>query len=229
MKRFIDIKTKAYEDELDNKLERKKISLAAYKKGMKEIGGMVKEEIFEYDFEKILIKQIANHYYIPIIVSDERERIKYIKHIIQNESEIKFLEHLEKYLATEGNLFNEFDWWMFSKLDETLDNVYVPWYDAETNKIRRFNPDFIFWLQKGKKYWIVFIDPKGTVHTDYQHKIDGFIDLFEDQKKTKIINHEGISVHIKAFLRTENLNMVSREYKRFWFDGIEKVLERIIA
>ena len=220
---------KAYEDELDNKLERKKISLAAYKKGMKEIGGMVKEEIFEYDSQKILIKQIANHYYIPIIVSDERERIKYIKHIIQNESEIKFLEHLEKYLATEGNLFNEFDWWMFSKLDETLDNVYVPWYDAETNKIRRFNPDFIFWLQKGKKYWIVFIDPKGTVHTDYQHKIDGFIDLFEDQKKTKIINHEGISVHIKAFLRTENLNMVSREYKRFWFDGIEKVLERIIA
>ncbi len=46
---------------------------------------------------------------------------------------------------------------MFSKIDETLDEVYIP--------------DFIFWLKKDNNYFIVFIDPKSTEFTKYQNKI----------------------------------------------------------
>jgi len=35
---------------------------------------------------------------------------------------------------------------LFSKLDESLDEVYIPYYNPNMNKISRFYPDFIFWF-----------------------------------------------------------------------------------
>ncbi len=53
---------------------------------------------FEMENQKIKIKYLANHYYLPVIVS-ETERIDYINHIINIDSEIKFIEGLEEYLT----------------------------------------------------------------------------------------------------------------------------------
>ncbi|MCX8016256.1 MAG: restriction endonuclease subunit R, partial [Patescibacteria group bacterium] len=127
---------------------------------------------FEMNNQKIKIKYLANHYYLPVILSDQ-ERIDYINHIINVQSEVKFIELLEEYLAKPDNVFTQFDWWMFSKLDQTLDEVLIPYYNPKENSIANFKPDFIFWAQKGKRYLILFVDPKGTEYTDGYRKIDG--------------------------------------------------------
>jgi hypothetical protein len=42
---------------------------------------------------------------------------------------------------------------MFIKIDETLDEVYIPYYDYADNSLKKFKPDFIFWLKKDNNYW----------------------------------------------------------------------------
>jgi len=123
--------------------------------------------------QRIAIEYLANHYYLPVIIPDQ-EKTNYLTHIINVESEIEFMEGLKNYLKTSDNVFSKFDWWMFSKLDETLDEVYIPYYNSKTNGISKFKPDFIFWMQKDNRYLILFIDPKGTEHTDAYRKIDGY-------------------------------------------------------
>jgi hypothetical protein len=165
-----------------------------------------------------------------MILSGETDRIDYIKHIIQEESEVKFINRLEEYLGKANNKFQNFDWWLFSKLDESLDEVYIPYYDGSSNKVRKFKPDFIFWLQKGNDYFVVFIDPKGTEHTDYQRKIDGYSEIFEDSEdRKKSIPYEGKTVKVFAFLQTEDVDGLPQRYKRYWFDDIDKALASVVT
>jgi len=218
------------EKQLDDKLAKKEITLKEYKEGIKQTARMVKEARAEYQGKRLKISHVANHYYIPMILSGETDRIDYIKHIIQEESEVKFINRLEEYLGRANNQFQDFDWWMFSKLDESLDDVYLPYYDGSSNKVREFKPDFIFWLQKGDDYFIVFIDPKGTEHTDYQRKIDGYSDIFEEADKIKkLIVHHGRKVRVYVFLHTENVDVLPRKYKQYWSDDVEKVLASVLA
>lgn len=186
------------------------------------------EENYEKDRRKIKIKYVAHHYYIPLILSETNsteEKISYIRHIIKTPSEVRFVEDLENYLDKDDNKLKEFDWWMFSKLDESLDEVYIPYYNPNENKISNFNPDFIFWLQKGNKYFIVFIDPKGTEHTSALRKIDGYIQLFEENMKEKVFKHEGFKVKIKLFLRPDQVSKIPDNYRKYSFNNIKKMLE----
>ena len=185
------------------------------------------EDEFESESKKIKIKHIANHYYLPLIISED-EKIDYIQHIIKTRSERKFINDLEDYLARPNNRFKEFDWWMFSKIDESLDEVYIPYYNPKANNISRFYPDFIFWLKKGDNYYIVFVDPKGTEHTDAYRKIDWFKKLFEEDGKEKVFNHNGFKVRIKLQLRPEDVSKALNEYKHYWFDNIGKMLEELL-
>jgi hypothetical protein len=93
----------------------------------------IKETLFEYETKKVKIKYLANHYYLPVVVS-ENEKVDYLNHIIDVESEIKFIEQLEEYLQKEDNTFKQFDWWMFSKLDQTLDEVHIPYYNPKRKR-----------------------------------------------------------------------------------------------
>ena len=188
-----------------------------------------KEVVFESNHKKIRIKYVANHYYLPLILSDE-EKIDYIKHIIKTPSEVKFINDLEQYLNEDRNKFNEFDWWFFSKLDESLDEVYIPYYNPDTNRISRFNPDFIFWLKRGNNYLIVFIDPKGIKHTDYEYKVDGYKIIFEENGgKKKVFNIGNLKVMVYMFLQTDDVNRLSQDgYRKYWFDNIDNVLANIL-
>jgi type III restriction enzyme len=215
------------EAQLDDKLKRGKITLEEYKKGIKQAARMVREETVQYGAKQIRIKYLANHYYIPIILSGETDRISYIKHIIQERSEIEFINKLEDYVNKSDNKLNEFDWWLFSKLDESLDEVYIPYYNPKSNGIAHFKPDFIFWLQKDKNYYIAFIDPKGTAHTDYQHKIDGYREIFEDNGAVNELKYGQLKTHVFTFLYTQDENKLSRGYERYWFDNMDKVLNCI--
>ncbi|MEW6408582.1 MAG: restriction endonuclease subunit R, partial [Nitrospirota bacterium] len=172
---------------------------------------------------------ITNHYYVPMILTDE-EKIDYITHIIKTQSEVKFVSDLEDYLSGNGNKFNEFDWWFFSKLDETLDEVYIPYYHPDSNRISKFNPDFIFWLKKGDNYSIVFIDPKGIKHTDYMHKVDGYKMIFEeDNSKPRKFEFKDLMGRVYTFLRADDINRLPQDgYRNYWFDNIDRVLDKVL-
>lgn len=184
-------------------------------------------ETYSWDNSTLTIKRLANHYYVPIIMSD-KERVEYIRNIIHFASEVKFLAVLEEYLKQPQNLFSGFDWWLFSRLDETLDEVPIPYYYPIENRIPDFKPDFIFWLQKGNRYHIVFVDPKGTGRSEYQHKVDGYRHLFEENDRPKVFNYEGLEVSISLFLFTDDQQIPAEGYRRFWADSIEKILSPLI-
>lgn len=164
---------------------------------------------------QLKIKYLHQHYYIPLIVSNS-EKLNYLTHIIKVESEVKFLSALEKYLEKEDNLFKQFDWWMFSKIDETLDEIFIPYYDPKINSISKYKPDFIFWLKKGSEYKIIFVDPKGTVFSSYQHKVDGFRRIFENKVKSQ--DDLRITVDLKLF--TSDKAKVPEGYRKYWFDSL---------
>ncbi|MBI4531595.1 MAG: restriction endonuclease subunit R, partial [Candidatus Latescibacteria bacterium] len=215
---------------LKEKFERREIDLDEYTAGIERAARMVREAQMEYSGKRLKIRHVVNHYYIPMILSGETEQIDYIRHIVQTPSEVNFINHLEEYLGKTDNRFQTFDWWMFSKLDESLDEVYIPYYDGQANKVREFKPDFIFWLQKGDDYFILFIDPKGTEHTEYQRKIDGYSAIFEEvDGGKKAIIHGGKRVSVFALLHTDSIAGLPNRYKRYWFDNVGKVLTSVLA
>lgn len=212
-------------DELYGKIPREEYN-SKHRKLTKE-----KEEEFEYNHKKIKIKYIDKHYYIPVILADE-EKVDYIAHIIKTPSEVKFINSLEDYLdrRRNENKFKEFDWWFFSKLDETLDEVYIPYYHPDTNRISRFYPDFIFWLKKNKDYFIVFADPKGIKHTDFMHKLDGYKMIFEEDDGTpRKLKFKDFTVRVFLFLQADDINRLPIDgYRKYWFDSIEGMLTEIL-
>ncbi len=175
-----------------------------------------KEEEITFNGKMIKIKYAHHHYYIPIIVSDS-EKLSYLTHVIKVPSEVRFLENLERYLQKDDNNFKQYDWWMFSKLDESLDDIYIPYYNPKENTISRYKPDFIFWLQKGNEYKIIFIDPKGTEFTAYQHKVDGFKRVFENKQSL----HQELSVTVELKLFTKDNAKVPQGYRDNWVDSVD--------
>lgn len=189
-------------------------------------------QTYEINNQKIKIRYLTNHYYLPVIIS-ESEKIDYINHIINVESEIKFVKQLEEYLGNADNIFSKFDWWMFSKLDQTLDDVYIPYYNPKENKIVPFKPDFILWTQKGDKYLILFIDPKGTEHTDGFRKIDGYSHIFEIEKdgnkECRKFSHNRLTITIKLLLKPAKGGIagVPEAMRGYWFDNFDDLAAKI--
>ncbi|GHT16635.1 helicase [Endomicrobiia bacterium] len=165
----------------------------------------------EAEFRELKIKNIAKHYYLPLIYS-RKEKIDYINHIIVNESEVKFIQALEKYISRE-NISSE---WMFSKIDETLDEkIGIPYFYRKDNRYRKFFPDFIFWIKKGNNYKIIFIDPKGTSHADYENKVDDFEKLFLSLNTP--YPYKGLNIEFDLRLYTDDTNNpIGGKYKKYW-------------
>jgi len=185
------------------------------------------EKEFSHKGKRITIKHIARHYYLPIVLSEDGKS-DYIRHIIKTESEVKFIKDLEAYLSQPNNKFQQFGWWFFSKLDESLDEVYIPYYDPKTNRMARFKPDFIFWLCKDSRYWIVFVDPKGTEHADYQRKIDGYREVFCENGKPRVFHHCGKDVTVHLFIAVQDVSRVPEKYRAFAFDKVETLIGKLL-
>ncbi len=125
---------------------------------------------FKVDNAELL--KLKEHYYTPLI---KAKNCDWLKHVVKVKSESDFLEELLKITET---LQENYDFWAFSKIDEHLDNLFIPYFNNAAE--RRFFPDFIFWLEKGGTQIICFIDPKGIKISDYQHKADAY-KLFKDK------------------------------------------------
>jgi hypothetical protein len=229
--KFQEALSKFKEQKIEKKGEKLLTKIREKLKGetilLKEIEEKLKEEekiTFEDSLE---LKYILEHYYLPLIVS-KNEKIDYIKHIIKTESEVKFIEKLEEYLSKPNNKFKDFDWWMFSKIDESLDEIYVPYYDYDENSLKKFKPDFIFWLKKKNDYFIVFIDPKSTKFTNYQNKIDWYKKIFEKKESPKKFKYQNLNCYVYCFLATEDVDKVKGSaYEHYWFENFDKIFERI--
>ncbi len=131
------------------------------------------DRIFKVGDAELL--KLKEHYYTPLI---KAKNCDWLKHVVKVESEIDFLKELQE-TETMKTLQENYDFWAFSKIDEHLDNLFIPYIDNATE--RKFFPDFIFWLQKGDTQIICFIDPKGTEHTSGLRKADPYKNLFKDK------------------------------------------------
>ncbi|MBM0605897.1 DEAD/DEAH box helicase family protein [Helicobacter pylori] len=151
--------------------------------------------------------KLKEHYYTPLI---KAKNCDWLKHVVKVKSESDFLEELLKITET---LQENYDFWAFSKIDEHLDNLFIPYIDNATE--RKFFPDFIFWLQKGDTQIICFIDPKGSKHTDYEHKADAY-QLFKD----KIFNPKNDpNLKIKVVLKFYgDKDDVGERYRDLWIE-----------
>ena len=182
----------------------------------------------EETFRGLKIRHVPRHYYVPV-VAEEIGKSNFIKHIIKEESEVRFLNQLEQWL---GDNTPEWDAWMFSKIDETLDKIHIPCYNSRANEYTRFLPDFIFWMCKDDEYRIVFVDPKGTEHTSASRKIDGYKNLFEKNGKRRKFQYQnpdtgtgsapgggnpvfGTRISVGLFMFNEN-DSGPEAYSRFW-------------
>ena len=209
---------------IDEKLEKGEISIEEYKQKLKEIVKNYKteDEVTYSPNEKLKIKYVAHHYYIPVVLS-EQEKIDFIRHIIKHKSEVDFINELESYLEQENNYFQQFDWWFFSKIDETLDEVYVPYYNPKTNRTSKFKPDFIFWFKKGDEYTILFVDPKSTEYADAYRKIDSYKRTFEENGTEKEISYENFRVKVKLVFYNKNIGQIPQEYKKYWISSVNEL------
>ncbi|MGL2469096.1 DEAD/DEAH box helicase family protein [Helicobacter pylori] len=197
----------------------KRIKVKADKKEklIQTIQKIAQGEIDPYDTEKhkqdrtfkvgdAELLKLKEHYYTPLI---KAKNCDWLKHVVKVKSESDFLEELLKITET---LQENYDFWAFSKIDEHLDNLFIPYIDNGATE-RKFFPDFIFWLQKGNTQIICFVDPKGSKHTDYEHKADAY-QLFKD----KIFNpkddpHFKIKVVLKFY---GNKDDVGERYRDDW-------------
>ncbi len=152
--------------------------------------------------------KLKEHYYTPLI---KAKNCDWLKHVVKVESEIDFLKELQK-TETIKTLQENYDFWAFSKIDEHLDNLFIPYIDNGATE-RKFFPDFIFWLQKGGTQIICFIDPKESKHTDYEHKADAY-QLFKD----KIFNpKDDPNLKIKVVLKFYgDKDGVGERYRDLW-------------
>lgn len=164
------------------------------------------------------LKRLANHLYTPIILSD-LEKVDYIKHIINVESEVKFVDFLCN--AECAGMFKEIEW-MFSKIDQTMDDkaIAMPYFSSKHNEYKSFFPDFMFWRKSGDRFDIYLVDPKGTEHTAYTQKADGFAKLFEENGNSKEFKHKGFSiyVHLKLVYDDSNVSLPNL-YKKYWISN----------
>ncbi len=163
------------------------------------------DKTFEVDDAELL--KLKEHYYTPLIKAKDCD---WLKHVVKVKSEIDFLQELQDQETTK-TLQANYDFWAFSKIDEHLDNLFIPYINDAAE--RRFFPDFIFWLQKGDTQIICFIDPKGTKISDYQLKADAY-KLFKD----KIFNSKNdpyfkIKVVLKFY---GDKDRVGDNYRDYW-------------
>ncbi|ERM20686.1 DEAD/DEAH box helicase family protein [Helicobacter pylori] len=164
------------------------------------------DRTFKVDDAELL--KLKEHYYTPLI---KAKNCDWLKHVVRVESEIDFLKELQK-TETIKTLQENYDFWAFSKIDEHLDNLFIPYFNGATE--RKFFPDFIFWLQKGGTQIICFIDPKGIEHTSSQRKAVWYKKLFKD----KVFNPKNNpNLKIKVVLKFYgDKDKVPDDYRHYW-------------
>ena len=216
--RITEVLTAKYEteEELVKLLQEKEIDYGQFKI---EFDKLSKPDSFTVGNLSLEInkKFLKEHYYRPILIADVGFE-HFIRHVISEPSEREFLTEL----VNQKNKLDKYDWWYFSKIDESLDKVIIPYYDTKMQKYREFFPDFVFWLKKDNKYYIKFIDPKGKEIglRNAKDKAKGYEKSFKNIE----LKHNDIDVQVDLFFYndstgfeelaeyyTKNFNLIFKE------------------
>jgi hypothetical protein len=212
--------SQAVQDELlklANKLAAGAISSQDYLERVAELSSSLPKKT-SAKINDLRLYKVTNHLYTPIILSD-LEKIEYIKHIINVKSEVAFIDKLVEVEGT--GLLNGVEW-MFSKIDQTIDDprIAMPYFSSKYNDYKNFYPDFIFWKKTDKRYDIYLVDPKGTEYSSYLQKADGFAKLFENNGSPKKYTHNNyeIYVHLKLVYDSPEASLPML-YKKYWISN----------
>ena len=165
------------------------------------------------------IKNLKKHFYTPLLMKDKNEN-DFFRNIVNEKSEIDFINNLEKYLENDNNKLNTYDNWYFSKIQQVTDSIYIPYIDYEKSQVAKFYPDFIFWLKKDDEYIIKFIDPKGLnqgVHKT-KDKLEGFEKIFINDEFNK--KHPTFKVELYLYNIERKKDKLIDKYVEFDFDKI---------
>lgn len=187
----------------------------AYDEAVIALSRVQPSETFDYQGQRLHIMHLAAHYFLPLLVSDA-EKLGYINHVIRTPSERCFINQLEAYLKEGDNLFTQYDWWLFSRTDETLDRVILPYYDGSQGRMRSFHPDFVFWLVKGQKYTLLFVDPKGMKIGDYQYKIDGYREHFRNGNSYCLFQRGHYQVRVALLMYHDGPEQPAPDFAPYW-------------
>jgi len=74
-------------------------------------------------------------------------------------------------------------------------------------------------------YYILFVDPKGIKHTEFEHKVDYFRKIFGDIESPKVFEFDGFKIRVYLYLYTEDRNKLSEGYRKYWIDEIEDIFK----
>lgn len=199
------------EEEIENAYKSGVITFSEVREQLELFNSKGNPSTYTYNGLKLEVNTdfLAEHYYNPILLTSETNK-QLFKHIIWIDSEVEFLRKLNEN-RTE---LEKYDWWYFSKLDETTDDISIPYYDSGLQEYRNFFPDFIFWLkEKGSDNLIIkFIDPKGNrVGTgNTEDKAKGYENIFNGHA----VKYEDKEVTIDLFFYNEptGVNQSVRSY-----------------
>ncbi len=117
----------------------------------------------------------------------------------------------------------EYDWWYFSKIDENLDRIKIPYFDTHKGDYSNFSPDFIFWLKKDNLYYIKFVDPKGIEHIrNPSDKIRGFEEF--EKEITKLNKNRAIKVEVALYYFNDEMpSYVEQKYRKYWTNDFDEI------
>lgn len=201
--------------------QNKDIDLATFQEQLALFGDQGQPEGYTYNGLKLELNTdfLVEHYYNPIILTTEAHK-QLFRHIIWVPSEVEFL----KKLHDNRDKLEKYEWWYFSKIDETTDDVSIPYYDSGLQEYRNFFPDFIFWLKEknSDNLIIKFIDPKGNrVGTgNTEDKAKGYENIFNGHT----VKYEGKEVSIDLFFYNEPIG-VNESVKGYFTKDFERMFE----
>lgn len=162
---------------------------------------------------------LVEHYYNPIILTSEAHK-QLFKHIVWVPSEVEFLKKLQE----NRDKLEKYDWWYFSKIDQTTDDVSIPYYDTREQEYRNFFPDFVFWLKPkdSDKLIIKFIDPKGNVvgTGNAEDKAKGYENIFNGHT----IKYQNKEVQIDLFFYNDPKG-VNESVRDYFTEDFKKMFE----
>ncbi len=178
------------------------------------------------NYEGISIEWLEKHFYLPLLRGSDGispKVLNWIKHIVKHESEIAFIKELKE----NSSCLKQFDWWAFSRIDESIDKeFYIPYY--KNGRKCLWYPDFLLWLQRGYDYFIVFVDPKGSTHADYQFKLDYAKLLFENSDGTrKVFYSNGKKIRVYTLLYLKDVTQLPEGYERYWIRSVEELCRKL--
>ncbi len=205
------IDSKKKEDRLKEQLKNGEIDIDTFANELKNLGSKKQRTTL------VEIKNLKKHYYNPLLLKTDND---YFKNIIDEPSEIEFINNLEEYLNKDENCLKKYDAWYFSKVSDRIDNIYIPYIDSQTSKVAKFYPDFIFWLKKGDTYKIIFIDPHGlqSGRDNTIEKTEGFERLFKTNRFKK--DNFDIDVNLVWYYQHSIKEDLLEKYRKWNFDEI---------